>query len=107
MQSLGWILNGIWATTNRMKSLWWMMNGISSIENRMQSLRWILNGIWSTRNQKERAPKSRLAKTREKKRKMKVPYKIGLDKCSMVFWRILLPVVTSYYIAFFRVFLGI
>ena len=56
---------------------------------------------------KKRAPKSQLAKTREKKRKMKVPYKIGLDKCSMVFWRSLLPVVTSYYIAFFRVFLGI
>ena len=53
------------------------------------------------------APKSRLAKTREKKIKMKVPCKIGLDKFSMVFWRSLLPVVTSYYIAFFRVFLGI
>ena len=34
---------------------------------------------------KKRAPKSRLAKTKQKKRKMKVPYKIGLDKCSMVF----------------------
>ena len=33
-----------------------------------------------------RAPKSRLAKTREKMRKMKVPCKIGLDKSSMVFW---------------------
>ena len=44
---------------------------------------------------------------REKKIKMKVPYKIGLDKFSMVFWQSLLPVVTSYYIEFFRVFLGI
>ena len=54
-----------------------------------------------------RALKSWLAKTREQKRNMKVPCKIGLGKCSMVFWRSLLPVVTSYYIAFFRVFLGI